>query len=184
MLTKLKLESKALCTKRVVSLKINTHCNYFNIERKKIVVWNISVVSTQWRGNYFWTGEEKTENAKVMESLSNLDHVFVPELSVLWKKKVFAGFGPRSFLRSKCSLKEMVFADFRLRLFGSEYRSQRDAIRPGEPKYFQGVAAPLLPAPMSILYSYRIHIYFFWMYKKSSKIKAKLQSFPYRVINK
>jgi len=40
------------------------------------------------------------------------------------KEKVFAGFGPRSCPRSKCSLKrKKVFADFRLRFFGSEYSS-------------------------------------------------------------
>jgi len=37
----------------------------------------------QWRGNYFWTEEGKTGNAKMMGSLSNLDRVFVPEISVL-----------------------------------------------------------------------------------------------------
>jgi len=41
--------------------------------------------SGQRRGNYFWTGGVggKTGNAKLMGSLSNLDRVFVPEISVL-----------------------------------------------------------------------------------------------------
>jgi len=64
-----------------------------------------STVCTQWRGNYFWTGEGgKIGNAKLMGPLSNLDRVFVPEISVL-KKKVFAGFGPRFCPRNKRSLK-------------------------------------------------------------------------------
>jgi len=41
------------------------------------------ITENQWRGNYFWTGGGgKTGNAKLMESLSNLDRVFVPKLMV------------------------------------------------------------------------------------------------------
>jgi len=51
-------------------------------------------------------GGSKNGKAKVMGSLSNLDRVFIPEISSSLKKEVFAGLGPRSCPRSKCSLKK------------------------------------------------------------------------------
>jgi len=87
-------------------------------------------------------------------SSPDLDRSFVPEISVFSKKKrkmVFTGSGPRFCPRNMRSLEKRsspdldrvlvpegkVFADFRLRLFGSEYSSQA--------KIFPGWAAPLAP---------------------------------------
>jgi len=81
----------------------------------------------QWRGNYFWTEAQNRER--------QIDGIFIE-------------FGPRSCPRNKRSLKKGLrriwtafFADFRLRLFGSD-SSQGGASRPGGPKYFQGGSCP------------------------------------------
>jgi len=104
----------------------------------------------------------KTGNAKLMGSLSNLDRVFVPEISVIdgifiefgprfcprnkrSLKKVLAGFVPLFCSRNKRSLKE-VFVDFRLLLFRSQNTVLRGGTsRPRGAKIFPGGQLLLSP---------------------------------------
>jgi len=73
----------------------------------------------QWRWDYFWTGEVKSGTPNWWD------------LYRIWSQK-------EAFAKKK------VFADFRLRLFGSQYSSQgRGAqVVQGWPKYFQLPSSP------------------------------------------